>query len=182
MSFYQLKAALALSILFSIRAVSLFAQKGSIFPTVATEMISGREVSFPEAFAGRYVLIGIGTSKKAEKDLRTWQTPVYNKFVLKTGLMDAMYDVDIAFLPLFTGASQVAKGQVIKDLKANNEALVIDRLYIYSGSRTPFTEIGLGDKSEPYFLLINPEGRIIWTAEGSFKQSYLDEVEEILGS
>ncbi len=175
-----LRITFTLGLLLSLNAISLFGQKKIKFPTVSTEMISGREVTFPDAFAGKYALVGIGTSKKAEKELRTWQVPVYNKFVLKTGLMDAMYQVEIAFLPLFTGAAQVAKNQVIKDLKATNEALVLDHLYIYSGNRAPFTEIGVEDKTEPYFLLIDAEGRIIWRAEGAFKQAYLDQVEEIL--
>ncbi len=157
-----------------------FGQVGQTFPNVETEMVSGKGVKLPEAFAGKYAIIGIGTSKKAEEELRTWQSPIYNKFIAKTGMMDDLYDVQVCFLPLFTGAAKAAKPKVIKKLKENNESLVIDNVYIYSGSREPFEPIGVEDKSEPYFYLIDGSGKIVWSAEGRFRQSYFDQIESIL--
>lgn len=79
------------------------------FPSISAERIGGQEVRIPDAFKGKYSLIGVGSSKKAEDELRTWQVPVYNKFIAKTGLMDGMYDVNVCFLPVFTGAMKAAK-------------------------------------------------------------------------
>ncbi len=155
-------------------------QVGSTFPTVETEMVSGKTVELPEAFLGKYAIIGVGTSKKAEEELRTWQNPIYNKFIAKTGMMDDLYDVQVCFLPLFTGAAKAAKPKVIKKLKENNESVVIDNVYIYAGSRDPFESIGVEDKSEPYFFLLDGNGEIVWSAEGRFRQSYFDEIESIL--
>lgn len=150
------------------------------FPDVSTEKVTGEIVRVPAAFEGKFALIGVGTSKKAEAQLKTWQNPLYQKFVAKTGLMDDMFNVDLCFLPLFTGASQLAKGEIIKKLKENNEALVIDNVYVYTGSREPFKAIGVDDKSEPYFFLLDKSGTIVWTASGAFSQKYLDQIEEIL--
>lgn len=155
-------------------------QVGSYFPSVETETVKGETIQLPDFFQGKYTLIGVGTSKKAEDDLRTWQAPVYNKFVRKSGLMDEMYDVSICFLPLFTGASKVAKDKVVKKLRQNNESLVIDHVYIYAGSREPFNNIGIGDKAEPYFLLVDENGKIVWSASGKFKRRHFDAIEEIL--
>ncbi len=160
--------------------ITAYSQVGQKFPTVETETILGEVVTFPGQFSGKYTMIGIGTSKQAEDQLRGWQNPLYQKFVAKTGLMDDMFNVNLCFLPLFTGASQMAKGKVVKKLKENNEPLVMNNVYIYAGSRDPFTNIGISDKSEPYFLLLNDAGMIVWSASGSFKQRYLDEVEAIL--
>ncbi len=168
------------SLVFTFLLFPAFSQKGEQFPNIETEMISGQTVELPSHLLGKYSLIGVGTSKKAEEDLRTWQTPIYNKFIAKTGLMDEMYDVNVCFLPLFTGASQAAKGKVIKKLKENNEALVINNVYVYAGSRDPFKGIGIDDKSEPYFLLLDANGKIVWYAEGSFRQKYFEEIESIL--
>lgn len=157
-----------------------FGQINQNFPTVETEKINGEVVKIPSAFAGKFTLIGVGTSKKAEEELQTWQNPLYRKFVAKTGFMDDMFDVELCFLPLFTGASQVAKDKVIKKLKENNEALVINNVYVYSGKREPFTAIGIDDRTEPYFFLLDKSGKIVWTASGGFKQKYFDQIEEIL--
>src|SRR5690606_744479 len=122
-------------------------------------------------FKAEYTLVGVGTSKKAEDDLRTWQTPVYNKFVAKTGLMDQMYEVNICFLPLFTGASKAAKGQVVKKLRENNQKLVLEHVMVYAGSREPFAEIDADDKDAPVFLLLDRSGKIKWAASGKFRQA-----------
>ena len=167
-------------ILTTLLIIPAFSQRGEQFPKIETEMISGKTIELPSYFSGKFSLIGVGTSKKAEEALRTWQTPVYNKFIAKTGLMDDMYDVNVCFLPLFTGATQAAKGKVIKKLKENNETLVINNVYVYAGSRDPFKEIGIDDKSEPYFLLLDSTGKIVWYAEGGFRQKYFEEIESVL--
>lgn len=157
-----------------------FGQVKKKFPTVETEKVTGEIIEVPSAFAGKYTFIGVGTSQKAEDQLRSWQNPLYQKFVAKTGFMDDMFDVELCFLPLFTGAAKMAKDKVIKKLKENNEALVIDNVYVYSGKREPFTEIGIDDRSEPYFYLLDGNGVILWTATGAFNRKYLDQIEEIL--
>lgn len=157
-----------------------FGQVNEKFPTVETERVNGEKIEIPSAFAGKYTFIGVGTSKKAEDQLRTWQNPLYQKFVAKTGLMDDMFDVELCFLPLFTGASRMAKDKVIRKLRENNEALIIDNVYVYSGEREPFTGIGIDDKSEPYFYLLDKSGVIVWTATGAFRQKYIDQIESIL--
>jgi len=150
------------------------------FPSVETETLNNEVVTVPDDFSGHFALIGVGTSKKAEDELRTWQVPVYNKFIAKTGLMDEMYDVKVCFLPLFTGVAKAAKNKVVKKLQENNESVVYDHLYIYSGPRELFAEFGIDDKSTPYFFLLNKSGTVVWKAEGKFRQAYLDEIEEIL--
>ncbi len=150
------------------------------FPEVETETISGATRNLPGIFLGQYALIGVGSSQKAEDALRTWQIPVYNKFIAKTGLMDELFDVEVCFLPLFTGAMKVAKGHVVKKLKENNESLVIDHVLIYAGDLHPFESIGIDDRKEPYFFLLDPEGHIVYTAIGKFRQQYFDEIERIL--
>ncbi|MCA1762362.1 MAG: hypothetical protein ABR574_03620 [Cryomorphaceae bacterium] len=155
-------------------------QKGNTFPGIETEKLDGSTVRFPGHVSGGFALVGIGMSKKAEEELRTWQTPVYNKFVAKTGLMDDMYDVDIAFMPIFTGASKVAKNKVVKKLQENNESLVYNYLYIYSGAREPFYDLGIDSKKEPFFLLLNAESEVVWFATGKFRRLYFEEIEGIL--
>lgn len=167
-----------LILLFTVATGLLVAQ--APFPSVSTETIQGDVVKVPEAFEGSFSFIGVGTGKKSEDALRTWQVPVYNKFIAKTGLMDGVYDVKVCFLPLFTGAMKVTKNQVVEKLKANSEPLVLDHVYVYSGERSPFSNFGIDDKKEPYFYLLNPQGKVVWKGKGAFKQVYFDRIDEIL--
>jgi hypothetical protein len=171
-----------LSVLFIVllSVLDSYSQNGKSFPSIETEKLSGEKVRIPEAFDESFTLVGVGTGKRAEEELRTWQTPVYNKFIAKTGLMDSMYDVDVVFLPLFTGAARMAKNKVVKKLKKNNEKVVRDYLYIYSGDREPFNKIGIDDRKKPYFLLLDAKGNIIWQAKGRFEQNYFGEIEAFL--
>ncbi len=171
-----------LTLLFVFTSFSGFSQVGKSFPQVPLEDVHGTEYQSENLFGKGFVLIGIGTSQKAENELRTWQVPVFNRYITKTGLMDQMYDVKVWFIPLFTGASQISKPNVVKKLRENNEKLVIDNLLIYSGPREPFNEFGVDDKKEPYFLLIGADGRVKWAARGIFQQKYIDQIQEVLSN
>ena len=157
-----------------------FCQKGSVFPQLTTEDLAENTVILPDAFGGRYALTGLATTKRAEEELRTWQKPMYNKFVAKTGMMDEMFDVAVYFVPVFTGASKAAKGKVVKQLKKNNESLVTDHLLIYSDDKASLTTLNLDERKSPYFFLTDPSGKIVWMAEGPFRQKYMEEIEAIL--
>lgn len=160
----------------------LFAQNpaGTAFPLMETEDLQGNEVILPEAFEKKHALVGLARSKKAEEDLRSWQRPIYNKFVAKTGMMDAMFDVEVFFIPVFTGASKAAKGKVVKKLKENNDPLVRDHLLVFSGSTEAMDALGMDDKKQPYFFLIDSEGEVIWSAKGKYRQNHMDEIEVLL--
>jgi hypothetical protein len=172
-----MKYLLSYFVAFFLGSITVYAQN---FPSVDTETLDGEIVTIPDAFSGHFTLIGVGTSKKAEDELKTWQIPVYNKFIAKTGLMDDMYDVKVCFLPLFTGVAKAAKNKVVKKLQENNESVVYDHLYIYSGAREPFEAFGIDDKSTPYFFLLDKSGKVVWKAEGEFRQVYIDKIEEVL--
>jgi len=150
------------------------------FPSVSVEHLTGETIQLPRDFEGKYCLIGMAARKRSEEELKTWQMPIYNKFILKTGLMDNLFDVQVCFLPLFTGAMKLAKNKVVQKLKENNEELVLDHVYVYLGDFKPFEQIGVTDKKTPYFYLLSPDGGVVWSGHGAFRQQYFDEIEEIL--
>ncbi len=174
------KAFLFIALILSVFRISAQTPAGAVFPLMETEDLEGNEVNLPEVFQKEYALVGLARSKKAEDDLRSWQKPVYNKFVAKTGMMDAMFDVDVFFIPVFTGASKAAKGKVVKKLKENNEPLVRDHLLVFSGSSDPLDDLGMNDKKQPYFFLIDEAGKVVWSAQGKYRQKHIDALEAVL--
>ena len=55
---------------------------GNFFPTMECENYNGEKISLPIAAKDKYTLLGMAFSNDAETDLKTWITPVYNKFVV----------------------------------------------------------------------------------------------------
>src|SRR5690606_40255941 len=79
----------------------------------------------PADVAGKYTLLGLAYSKKSEDELNSWFQPVFEKFIQKNkGLFEAFgYDVNVYFVPMFTGvnaaATGTAKKKAIKNIDPN---------------------------------------------------------------
>jgi hypothetical protein len=166
------------ALVFALGAVDpSFAQATDTFPAMEVENLKGEVLQLPSNLQGSFAFIGVATTKQAEEELRSWQRPVYNKFIEKTGLMDQMWSVEVHFIPVFTGASKAAKASVVKKLRENNEKLVTEHLLIYSGDKKVLEELDIEDKKAPNFYLLNAAGKVIWKGSGAFRQKYLDEIE-----
>src|ERR1043165_4433449 len=89
---------------------------GKMFPAMQTETVDDKKVSLPGDVKGKYTLLGLAYSKKSEDELNTWFEPVYSKFVQKaSGLLAGMgYDVNVYFVPMFTGINAAATGTAKK--------------------------------------------------------------------
>jgi ATP10 protein. len=85
---------------------------GKVFPDMEAENIEDKVITLPKDIQGKYSLVGLAYSRKSEDELNTWFQPVFEKFVQKsTGLMSGFgYDVNVYFVPMFTGVNAAAKG------------------------------------------------------------------------
>jgi len=87
---------------------------GKIFPEMEVETINDKKLKLPDSIKGKYSLIGLAYSKKAEDDLLTWLQPIFQKFIDKPeGVMKGFgHDVNVFFVPMFTGINAAATGIV----------------------------------------------------------------------
>src|SRR5690348_7919870 len=78
---------------------------GKAFPLMEAETVEDKKVKLPGDVGGKYTLIGMAYSKKSEDELNSWFQPVFEKFIQKsTGLLSSFtYDVNVYFVPMFTG-------------------------------------------------------------------------------
>lgn len=97
-------------------AFAVHAQTGSEFPELTGETLSEEVLTIPTDTRGKYTLVGLASSEKAEEFLRGWYEPVYNKFIAKTGMFDDMFDVNVFFVPMFSGSKKIGKGKVMKKI------------------------------------------------------------------
>jgi hypothetical protein len=173
----QLLVAVLVSASFTLRAQVI----GKMFPTMETETVDDKKVSLPGDVKGKYTLLGLAYSKKSEDELNTWFTPVYSKFLQKAeGLMAGMgYDVNVYFVPMFTGVNAAATGTAKKKALKSMDPLLLPYILFYKGELKTYKEaLDFERRDIPYFFVLDPTGKIVYATSGAYSDAKMDKVEE----
>lgn len=161
----------------------LQAQTGKVFPELIGESLENNQVELPEDSKGKITILGLAYSKKSEDVLRTWYTPMYDKFVLKRGMFDAMYDVNLYFIPMYTGAKKVAYEATLKELRESSRKDLFPYILFYKGSMEPYLEsLKMDDKNLPYFFVLDEDGVVQYATKGLYSEKKMEQIESILDS
>lgn len=156
---------------------------GKIFPDMDAETVEDKVVSLPNDTKGKYTLLGLAYSKKSEDELNGWFSPVFNKFIQKTtGLMASFgYDVNVYFIPMFTGVNSAATGTAKRKALKKVDPQLLPYILFYKGELKRFKdELDFEKKDIPYFFVLNPDGEIVFATSGSYSESKLDQIEEVI--
>jgi hypothetical protein len=157
---------------------------GKMFPQMEAETVEDKKVILPTDVKGKYTLLGLAYSKKAEDELNTWFSPVYEKFIRKTkgGLFDDMgYDVNVYFVPMFTGVNAAATGTAKKKAIKNVDAELLPRILFYKGELKSYKDaLDFEKKDTPYFFVLDVEGKIIHATSGKFTEAKMGAIEDVL--
>ena len=168
------------SFLLLVISFSLSAQTGKIFPDVEAENLLHEEVLIPKDIKGKHTLIGLAFSKKSEDDLKGWYDPVYNQLIKKPeagSLFDFSYDVNVYFIPMLSGAKKAAYGKVMKKFEKEVDPKLHPHVVFYKGSLKNYQDaLNIVDKKDPYFFLLDEEGKIIYATKGGFGQNKLQTI------
>lgn len=160
------------------------AQVGKMFPDMSGLTLTDQETSLPQDSKGKYTLVGLAFSKKSEDDLRTWFQPVYYKFIQKAenpGLFDFSYDVNLYFVPMFSGINQAVAGKATQKMKEGIDKELLPHVLIYKGNIKEYKEsLDLDSKDKPYFFVLDETGKIVYATDGSFSEKKLEQIEEQL--
>ncbi len=154
---------------------------GKMFPDMEAETVEDKKINLPTETKGKYTLLGLAYSKKSEDELNSWFNPVYNKFIRKaTGLMAGMgYDVNVYFIPMFTGVNAAATGTAKKKAIKNVDPQLLPYILFYKGElKTYKQELDFEKKDIPYFFVLDKEGKIVYATSGKFTEDKLDELED----
>ncbi len=153
----------------------------SSFPSISGKTLNDKVISIPDDTSDKVTLVGMAYSKKAEGTLKSWFMPLYDKFVLKRGMFDKEYDINLYFVPMFTGLKKSAYENAYKKLKESNRKTLFDNIVFYKGDLEPYkTELGLNEKEKAYLFLLDTEGNIIHKVEGKFTEGKLEALEEAI--
>jgi hypothetical protein len=154
---------------------------GKIFPAMETQTVEDRKVLLPDDVKGKYTLLGLAYSKKSEDELNTWFEPVYSKFVQKaSGLMAGMgYDVNVYFVPMFTGINAAATGTAKKKAAKNMDPQLLPNILFYKGELKTYKDaLDFEKRDIPYFFVLDPTGKIVYATSGAFSEDKMDKVED----
>lgn len=168
--------------IFSLIANAGFAQViGKTFPAMEAETVEDKKVKLPGDVAGKYTLIGMAYSKKSEDELNSWFQPVFQKFIQKTSgvLSGFTYDVNVYFVPMFTGVNAAATGTAKKKASKNIDPQLLPYILFYKGELKTYKEaLDFEKRDIPYFFVLDPQGKIVYATSGKYTEEKMDAVEE----
>jgi hypothetical protein len=156
----------------------LLSQKGAIFPGIAGQTLDQKPVKLP-VINGKYSVIGLAYSRKAEKDLKEWLNPIYSLFVKSGdgGALDfaEIYDVNFHFIPVIPGFRRVA-AEFRKGTDRDFWPYIVDAED--DDIRRLESALKPSSTGEPYFFVLDKDGRIVETQHGSYSDAKLEKLED----
>jgi hypothetical protein len=156
---------------------------GKMFPAMEVETVEDKKVNLPQDVKGKYTLLGLAYSKKSEDELNSWFQPVFEKYIQKTkGLLAGFtYDVNVYFVPMFTGINAAATGTAKRKALKNIDPQLLPYVLFYKGELKPYKEVLEFDKKDvPYFFVLDPTGKIVHATIGKYTEDKMDEIESVI--
>ena len=171
----------AFALLFISHFVTSAQVVGKIFPSMTAETVEDKKIDLPTNAKGKYTLIGLAYSKKSEDELNSWFQPVFAKFIQKTnGLFSGFsYDVNVYFVPMFTGVNAAATGTAKRKAMKNIDPQLLPYVLFYKGELKSYKNaLDFEKKDIPYFFVLDPEGKIVYATSGKYSEAKMEAIEE----
>jgi hypothetical protein len=156
---------------------------GKMFPDMEAETVEDKRVKLPQETKGKFTLLGLAYSKKSEEELNSWFQPVFEKFIQKTSgvLAGFSYDVNVYFVPMFTGVNAAATGTAKRKAIKNIDPQLLPYVLFYKGELKPYKDaLDFEKKDIPYFFVLDPEGKIVYATSGKYTDAKMDKVESAM--
>lgn len=163
--------------------MAVLAQATKPFPELKGTTLEEVNVTLPTDTKGKFTLLGLAYSKAAEAELLTWYQPVYSTFIEKSkpSLFNESYDVNLYFVPMFTGVNQAATAATKKKMKEGVDKLLHKNVLIYKGELKPYKDkLDFEKKDTPYFFVLDKQGNIIHSFSGKYSDEKLAKIEELI--
>ena len=91
------------------------------------------------------------------------------------------YDVNVYFVPMFTGINAAATGTAKRKALKNIDPQLLPYVLFYRGELKPYKEaLDFEKKDVPYFFLLDPQGKIVYATSGKYAESKMDKVESLI--
>ena len=160
--------------------------KGKMFPTIKGETFTDKNITIPDAGKGKPCIIAMCFSKKAEGDIQTWLNPCYNEFVVKKDTTNAFgaavsFDINFYFMPRFNIINQVFdKSSKAKMKKETDPSFWPHLFFCTDGIKDIKKDFGIEDTSQPYFFVLDKDGKIVYVEKGVYSEKRMSAIEDHL--
>lgn len=158
------------------------------FPSLEAETVEDKIVTLPQDTKGRITLVGMAYSQKSEDDLSTWMSPIFNTFIRQKinggGLFAGFtYDVDVYFVPMFTGVKAAAKGVAKRKAVKHLDSRLWPYVLFYKGKLKPYKDaLDFEKRDVPYFFLLDKNGKIVYATSGAYSDKKMEEIENTINN
>ena len=156
------------------------AQIGNQFPNMSAETLSNDMLSIPKDLNGKYSLICLAYSSKAEDYLGQWFSPIYNNFIHKPETPSPFsfsYDVNVYFVPMITGVKRPAYKTTMKKTQQSVDPAMKPYILFYEGSLNDYKKpLAIEEKKYPHFFILDPTGKIVNKASGPYTDKKMQEI------
>jgi hypothetical protein len=91
------------------------------------------------------------------------------------------YDVNVYFVPMFTGVNAAATGTAKKKALKNTDPKLLPYILFYKGELKKYKEaLDFERRDVPYFFILDPQGKIIYATSGAYSEAKMDALEEVI--
>ena len=159
---------------------------GQMFPSIKGETFTEKNISLPEIGKGKPCIIAMCFSKDAEGGLQSWLNPAYNEFVVKKDTTNAFgaaasYDINFFFMPRFNLLNQVLEKSSKEKMKKETDKEFWPHLFFCTdGIKDVKKAFGIEDKSQPYFFVLDKNGKVVYVEKGNYNEKKMSAIEDFL--
>jgi hypothetical protein len=142
------------------------------FPSLRGTTLSGKSISLPDPAKKKYTFVGVAYSMEAQDALYTWAQPVYDALV-----DNPMYPVNTYFIAM-TGKIKIMSQDKIKSkMKESLDPELYKYVIVYPDNPEEYIKsLNMDDKSQPYFFVIDPLGKITYSGSGAYTDEEFEKV------
>lgn len=152
-----------------------FLPSGRPFPNMQLKTLDGKVKTFPNDLKGKFALIGMAYSIKAQEDLYTWIDPAGSLAA------NPLIPVNLYFIPMTGEIKNLSQEKIMNKIKSNLDKSLHPHVLIYQEDPSPYIKsLDMKDKNIPYFFVVDPNGKITYVTSGRYTEAKMDMITDKL--
>ncbi len=160
-------------IFIAILALTVFAFKGEKkFPELKGTTLNGKSIVLPKSTEGKFAVLGIAYSLKAQDDLNTWYQPIYSQ-VMENKFIPAQ----VYFIPMTGNIKGMSQDKIKSKMKEGMDSEWHKYVVVYQEKPDSYIkELSMNEKDKPYIFVLNPRGEIVYQTSGEFTEKKMESI------
>lgn len=142
------------------------------FPQLSGTTLNGKTISLPKQTEGKFAVIGIAYSLKAQEDLNTWYQPIYTE-VMENKFIPAQ----VYFIPMTGNIKGMSQDKIKSKMKEGMDSEWHKYVLVYQEKPDNYIkELGMNEKDKTYIFVLNPRGEIVYSTFGEYTEKKMESI------